>query len=254
MALILCIILAVFILANIFSFYKTKILLRRLFSTHNIIVFGAKGKGKDLLFQKVIASLNKKKPYMSNIDYGYKYIHKDPKELNLDPNTYQNFIAGAVIPIKHDARLEGVNYFLSDGGVFLPSQEDKTLHKDFKSFPLYYALSRHWLNSSIHVNTQALNRLWRPLREQADFFIKCNRVRNYGLFLVGEITLYERYESAMNNARPPSKKALNKFNNALYNQYQWSNGYIENRKYIIWKKQIKYDTRYFKKVLTGEIS
>lgn len=249
---LILIIVVIWFICFLLHCWKTKTMLLKIFNSHSVIVYGAKGKGKDLLFQKVI-SARPKKPYMSNINFGYKYIHKDIRELNLDPNTYENFICGAIIPIKHDDRLENIDYFLSDGGVFLPSQQDKQLHKNFKSLPLYYALSRHWYNSNVHVNTQALNRLWLPLREQADFYIKCKKSIKLGFIFVNTIVLYENYTAALNGVLPPKKRIFKGFNNALAAQHEWTHGYIEKRRYISFKWRIKYDTRIFKKILTGEV-
>ena len=86
----------------------------------------------------------------------------------------------------------------------LPSQYDTKLYKSYPSFPIFYALSRHLYNSNIHCNTQNLSRVWKALREQADFYIKCIEVKKpfiLGLFgfLRIDFICYDKYESANNS-------------------------------------------------------
>lgn len=244
---ILSILFLVFLVYAFIHTRKTNKILKDVFKNNSVIVFGRKGKGKDLLFQKVIY-LRKKEPYLSNISYGYKGSLKPINTLNLDPNTYENFINDNIVKVDNMS-YEKHDYYLSDGGIHLPSQEDHFLHKKYKSFPLYYALSRHLYLQNIHINVQALNRLWKAAREQADYYIKCRRVVKLPFIMVGYITTYEKYSSADNELLPMGNRIFNKFSKAEQDQYSATNGKIENRFYFILKKHIKYDTRYFKNVV-----
>lgn len=245
---IVLVILLVFLLYVILHTRKTNRMLKDTFKNNSVIVFGRKGKGKDLLFQKVII-MRKKRPYMSNISYGYNYIYKDIDVLSCFPNTYNNFIDGDITKIARNDEYEGVDYFLSDGGVYLPCQYDNALNRKYPSFSVYYALSRHLYNQNIHINTQALSRLWKVAREQADYYIKCRRVINLPFIMICFITTYEKYSSAENELLPIGARLFNSFSKAEVDQFNATNGKIENRFYIIKKHDIKYNTRHFKDVL-----
>lgn len=244
---IILVVLLVFLCFVFMHTRKTNRILKDTFKNNSVLVFGRKGKGKDILFQKVIY-MRKKEPYLSNIDYGYNGVITPIRELNIDPNIYENFINDNIVKVdKKD--FESKDYYLSDGGIHLPSQEDHFLHKKYKSLPLYYALSRHLYAQNIHVNTQCMSRLWKALREQADYYIKCRRVISLPFIMVGFITTYEKYQSAENELLPMRGRIFNKFSKAELDQYEATNGRIENRFYILFKKHIKYDTRYFKDIV-----
>lgn len=214
----------------------------------SVIVYGAKGTGKDLLFQKVIY-MNRKKDYYSNITYGYKHHDISIKDISVAPNTYNDFIHNEITKIDRKEEMESRDIYLSDTGVFLPSTYDSTLNKTYPSFPIYYALSRHLYNQNIHCNTQNLERVWKQLREQADKYIKCIRtIKIFGLFII-RVRFYDKYESAKLNLLPMNIRVLNKQQKALVDQYNATNGEIKNGLVLITKKHIKYDTRHFRRVL-----
>ena len=86
----------IFILLLILLFYfvfylinKKRILKR--FEKNNVLVYGSKGSGKDLLFQWVIKC--RKKPYLSNVNYGYKYNYVSINDYCLKNNTFNNFVS-----------------------------------------------------------------------------------------------------------------------------------------------------------------
>jgi hypothetical protein len=244
---IILLILVFLILLYCFHYNTTNKLINEYFDNGNVIVYGAKGKGKDLLFQKRIYM--KKKKYLSNISYGYKGEILEVKNLNVDPNTYENFINGDITKCEKNEEYENVDYYLSDGGIFLPCQYDYLLHKKYPSFPIYYALSRHLYNSNIHVNCQALSRVWKAIREQADRFIKCEKVIKLPFILICKIRMYDKYESALNNLLPMKTTLANKYSKALVEQYKATNGEILTRYYVIRKKDIQYNTRHFENVV-----
>ena len=130
------------------------------FAKNNVIVFGAKGCGKDLLFQKMIKV--RKQEYYSNISYGYKYNSFEMKDLLLGDNTFDNFIQGNVNKCnEEDYPFENKDIYISEGGILLPSTYDTKLWKVYPSFPISYALSRHLWNNNIHYNSQNLERAWK---------------------------------------------------------------------------------------------
>lgn len=216
------------------------------FKKSSVIVFGKKGKGKDLLFQHVIK--HRKKPYYSNIPYGYKYYHLDLKDIDLSPNTFNNFIKGNIQKVPN-LLYDKMDYYISDAGVYLPSQYHSLLDKTYMSLPIYYALSRHLNLMNIHINTQALNRVWDKLREQADYYIKVKSTfRIFNLFFT-TIIIYDKYQTAKLELLPFKKKLGSSETNALVRQYEATNGEIKKFTICTRKKSIKYDTRYFKSLI-----
>lgn len=224
--------------------------LKDIFKNHSTIVFGAKGKGKDLLFQKVIY-LKKDIPYLSNCNYGYKFNDVALKELSVKPNEYDNFIANKIEKITKNEFFEGKDYFLSDAGVYLPSQYDFLLHKNYPSLPIFYALSRHLYDMNIHMNTQNLTRPWKALREQADYYIFCNGKIKLLFGMICKIRFYDNYDSAYNKLLPVSSRLLNGFSKAEVDQFYATHGIVKNAIYYIRYKDIKYDTRIFHFKLFG---
>lgn len=220
-----------------------------LFKKHSTIVFGAKGKGKDLLFQYVIK--NRKKPYLSNSYYGYGYNFVTIGDICIKPNTFENFIHNDISTIQKNNTMEGKDIYISDCGVYLPSQYDFLINKYYPSLSLDYALHRHLYNANIHCNTQNLERIYKGLREQADYYIKCNKCKKFLFFFVLDITTYEKYDSALSGLIPLKNSIFNKFDKAFVKQYQALHGDIKNCKLFITKKSIKYDTRYFHEKVFG---
>lgn len=216
------------------------------FKIGNVIVCGHKGTGKDLVFQWII---NKRKQfYYSNISYGGKHKIIKLLDVSVAPNTYDNLIKDNVTKIEH-AFKEGKDIYISDGGNFLPSQMDSILHKRFPSMPIYYSLSRHLYNNNVHVNTQNIERIWKALREQADFYITVKRTyKIFGLFIT-KVYTYDKYESCKANILPLKKRMLNKLSRANVDLYNAQNGDIRKCYIIQTKKRLKYDTRAFEKIL-----
>lgn len=229
--------------------WNTHILLT-LFRDGNVIVYGPKGSGKDMLFQLVINK--KKKPYLANNSYGGKYTYTEIKDLSVAPNTYKEFIEGNITKIK---KVHGdfIDVYISDAGIHLPSQYDSQLHKIYPSFPIYYALSRQLYEQNIHMNSQKLERPWKAIREQAEYYIKCRGIVKLGWLFVIKYTTYEKYESAKENLLPMGNRIFNKFSKAEQDKYKALNGNIINRYSFIWKWSIKYDTRHFAKKLFNNI-
>lgn len=216
------------------------------FKNGNVIVSGKKGRGKDLLFQYVI--YRRKDYYYSNISYGGKHKVIPLKEVSCEPNTYNSLINDKVEKTPHKFK-EGKDIYISDGGSFLPSQMDSILHKFYPSMPLYYALSRHLYNSNVHVNTQNLERVWKALREQADFYPVCKRVYKWlPGFLIIKVISYDKYDSAVRGMLPLNKRH-NKESKNQFDLYTAQNGDIRKFYVFVKKRKIKYNTRAFEKVL-----
>lgn len=221
------------------------------FKKCNVIVAGKKGSGKDLFFQKII---NKRKEvYYGNIPYGGKHkkvklIDYNIKDKENNILTYDNFLRDKIFKSKRKF-IEGADHYISEGGVLLPSHMDSTLHKRYPSLPIYYALSRHLYNSNIHVNLQNFERLWKPLREQSDFFVYVHKTIKLPFILLTIYSTYDKYDSAVSRLSPPKTRILNKYSKAEIDIYKATNGDIRKGWICQLKKNVKYNTRYFETLL-----
>lgn len=217
----------------------------------SLIVYGAKGKGKSLLFSYMAKKC--KNGYVSNVNLGgnCKVVNLD--KISLIPNTYENTIKGNFYKIKK-LPFENKPIFLDDCAVYLPNYADSQLKKFYPSMPIAYATWRHLYNAPIYLNCQTLGRTWKPLREQADTFIRCRGVIKLPFVLIVRFTYYENQNSAENNLLPCSSRFLNKYSKAEVDQYNATNGYISNGFVFVRKNSITYDSRYFHKKFFGKKS
>ena len=218
------------------------------FKYGNVIVYGKKRKGKDLLFQYVINQRDDY--YYANIPYGNEYELIPLTEVSVYPNTYDNFVNENLKEIErrfYDTK----DIYISDVGNFLPSNMDTQLHKRYPSMPILYSLSGHLYANNIHCNSQNLDRVWKALREQADTYICINKrtIKLFGCIFITRMIVYDKYETAKNNILPMKKRLLNKYSKALYDDFQAKNGNITKGYIIQFKKDLHYDTRYFEKLV-----
>lgn len=217
----------------------------------SLIVYGAKGKGKSLLFSYMAKKC--KNGYVSNVNLGGECKVVNLDKISVTPNTYENTIKGNFYKIKK-LPFEDKPIFLDDCAVYLPNYADSQLKKLYPSMPIAYATWRHLYNAPIYLNCQTLERTWKPLREQADTFISCRGVIKLPFFLIVRFTYYENQNSAQNNLLPCSSRFLNKYSKAEVDQYNATNGYISNGFVFVRKKSITYDSRYFHKKFFGRKS
>ena len=243
--------LAIFMIVVLYKHFTTKSRIKKAFIDGSVMVSGRKRFGKDVLFQTMINS--RKEPYFANIDYGGYYTHITFNELLLGDNTYNNFIYGNVKQCDKNTNIEGHDIYISDGGIYLPSQADSLLHKAYPSLPITYALTGHLWGNGIHVNTQRLDRVWKALREQADYFVLMRkRCLKLPFFIVLFTTEYTKYDSALQELSPMKNTLLNKYSKAEQNLYKAKHGFIKDGLIIVSKRSLHYDTRAFHKVIYGE--
>lgn len=246
--------LGIYLLSWFKRFSDGKKLLISAFEEGNVIVFGKKGKGKDCCYNKVIDARDK--PCYSNIQFNKKLCTIMPiKKLSVEPNTYIDLLEGNVKQINKDLK-EDTDYYISDGGILLPSQYSNNLCKMYPSLPIFYALSRHLTNSNIHINTQYLARVWDKLREQADRFIRADGTKNVFGFLITKFTYYEKYDTALSGIEPYKSTGLFKSSESRAEEEKHLADYGEIKTgYIIQhKSKIHYDSRYYHKVFYGRVS
>lgn len=224
----------------------------KLYKRGNVCVSGLRGSGKDMLTSNVI--IRRKKTYMSNVNYGGKYIPLDFSALDVN-NNYKNFISNDVNRFVFP--YENVDIYVSDGGIYFPCQYNNSLNKEYEGLSVFQALSRQLGNCNFHLNVQSLNRVWDKIREQSDCYILCNWCKVFlKKIVIQKITIYERYDSCINKIRPNrvrkpsifcSKEVRQQFQ--LYcDKFDNENGKIKTM-FLIYINKSNYDTRVFKTML-----
>jgi len=223
----------------------------KLFEEGNVSVCGLRGKGKDMLFANVV--MRRKRPYISNTDYGGQFIKFDPDMLNFR-NTWRNFMTGRlnryVYPYEDD-----IDIYVADLGVYMPSQYQGELCKEYSHIPIAMALTRQVCGCNFHYNVQNLNRAWDKVREQSDTYIRCVGCKVlFGKLVLQKVIIYEKYESAVNRVPPfrlrrplinPSRLQVWEVQKQ---NYDIAHGSVKPR-LLIYINRSKYNTRIFKEML-----
>lgn len=220
---------------------------KRCFYEGNVVVCGMRGRGKDVLFSLVTNSSKAK--YISNVDYtgDNRYLNFKVDDINVGGNTFVNFITGNILPYTYPYE-DGIDYFISDAGVYFPSQEFSKLGKSFPSVPVFQALSRHLGDCNFHCNVQNLNRLWDKIREQADTYILCTKCKVlFGKFVSLKAYVYDKYQSCVDRVKP-MKKRWGRLGKLEFDKFTANYGIIKRVK-IIGILRYDYDSRRFKKIL-----
>lgn len=231
------------------------------FEQGNVCVVGERGRGKDMLIANVIAYRNL--DYISNVEYikkrglQPKYYYLDFDALDCGKNTYKEFMSDNVNYYEYPYPM-GCDVYISDVGVYMPSQFCNELNRDYKYIPTFMALSRQLGNCNVHINVQNLNRAWDKLREQSRTYITCLGCKVIPLFgkqlVVQKIRLYEQYNACVQNV-PKLKIPLylvlgkDKLMSKLYKlNYKIQHGEIEEKTLIYWNRS-NYDTNVFRAIL-----
>lgn len=227
----------------------------RLYERGNVSVFGNCGSGKDLLQANVIARRNK--PYVSNVDYGGEWYPLDFQKLDVGSN-FEDFINGTVKPYTYPYPL-GADVYLSDAGIYLPSQYCNELNKKYPRLAMFVAIRRHVARANFHVNSQHLGRVYDKIREQGDTYVLARWcIVLFGKIVIQLVTLYDRYDTAENRVKPcmvrkpllGNKETRMQAEIALDN-FDNTHGEVRN-KLLIYVNKSKYDTHHFYKLLKGD--
>lgn len=232
----------------------------KMFEKGNVCVTGLRGTGKDMLMSNVV--VRRSDEYVSNIDYGGKKSHYnelDFKKLDLGGNNYKNLLEGNVKYYKYPYPV-GSDIYISDVGVYFPSQYCNELNRDYKHLPMYMALSRQLSHNNVHINVQNLNRAWDKIREQSDIYIRCRRCKVFfGKIVIQQITTYDKYQSCVDRVEPCkirvptlAKREVKENAKMYLDKYRNSYGKIKNHLLIYWNKST-YDTYYFEKLFVGGV-
>lgn len=225
----------------------------KMFKDGNVSVCGLRGRGKDMLIANVV--VRRDKPYISNIDYGGKYT-PFKYEFIAQENTYDNFIRGDIKPYEYPFE-DGTDIYLSDAGVYFPSQYCNELNKKYPNLPVFMALSRHLGACNVHYNAQTLNRVWDKIREQSDQYIQCRSCIVLGKLVIQSVRIYEKMQSAIDSVPPyrvkPPLLASREIKTNIQMQkqmYESTHGRIRSM-YLIYINKSNYDTRHFRNLLKG---
>lgn len=243
-------IIAIVLLYLTIMFKKGEIALLECFNNFNCAVFGLRGKGKDIIFNKVINCRNVN--CYATIPYNKELCtEKTLEEFSVSPNTFENIMSGDIKIIPKTLK-EETDLYISDAGNLLPAQNSAQLVKKYPGFPAFYSLSRHLYNMNIHYNTQYLNRVWNLLREQTGRFIMAEKTSSFlGIFLITSFTIYDREQSALSQLKPFKAGIFNTDAKALKSDFEAKHGSVESFKIIQLKKHIYYDSRFFHKRIFG---
>lgn len=225
-----------------------------MFEDGNVCVVGLRGRGKDMLMSNVV--VRRAIPYVSNVVYyPYQHIDFNPIDFNCGYNNYKNFIEKNVSKYVFPF-VDGTDLYLSDCGVYYPSQYCNELNRDYKYVPTYMALSRHLGQSNVHVNCQNLNRIWDKLREQCDQYIACQWCRVFfGKYVLQRIIIYDNAESCQKRVKPfrlclplLSSREMRLQTDLEKQRYEQSNGLVRGA-WLLYVNKSNYDTRVFKRIL-----
>ncbi|MBQ8302020.1 MAG: hypothetical protein IJX97_00535 [Clostridia bacterium] len=231
-------------------FYK----IVRMFKDGNVCVCGLRGTGKDVLTGNVIARRNV--PYVSNLDYtgGKNYQKLDFDKIDVGKNTWRNLIKGKPRYYKFPYAA-GSDIYISDVGIYMPSQYCSELNREFPHLPTYMALSRQVSHNNFHINVQSLNRAWDKIREQSDQYIRCRWCKVlFGFLVIQRITIYDKYQSAVDRVHPcrirvpifasaEVRQQASLYLDKFFNTY----GDVKNH-WLIYFNYSKHDTYYFEKL------
>lgn len=243
-------------IVGLFFYIRHRLFLNKIkwhFEHNNVIIFGYKSTGKDVVTNWIINQRNE--PYYANMSYtkdDKNFMPIEIKDLSLAPNTPHDFIEGKVYTMPHKL-MERTNCYISDIQVHLPNYLDSKLYVKYPSLPIFYPLSSQLYDMNVIFNCQDINRGWKALREQADYFIWTKRTYKLFGWLFTRVYGYEKYETAQRKLLPVKSRFFNKFSKAEVDIYNATNGEIITGFIVQNKRRIYYDTRHFEKLLlTGE--
>lgn len=250
MVYVILVVIALFLLIFIYNFVRQRQFVS-LFSKGNVMVSGLRGRGKDLAFCYVINK--RKRNYISNVQYSnpkcrYKRFDFDTKVWELAGNDFKSLVDGDIKSYVYPYP-DGIDYYISDAGVYFPAQYQSELVKRYKGAPMFQALSRHLGDCNIHTNTQSQNRLWDKLREQSDIYLVMRRalfIPKTKFFLLTAY-LYSSEEAAEKQIIPPRFGFGKEAKSAKYN-FEITHGKIKRITFFA-RLPYSYDSRRFKKIL-----
>lgn len=235
-------------------------LIKTYYEKGDVCVVGEKGAGKDMFTANIIA--RRKLDYVSNTEYQrkgkipLKRYALDFAALDVGGNTYKEFISGDVKYYEYPYPI-GCDVYISDVGVYLPSQYCNELNRDYKNLATLCALSRQ-LGFRIHTNCQNIGRIYDKIREQSRTYITALGCKVIPIgktqLVIQKIRISEKYESCANNVPMLKlpwyvKIGSDRTMAMLYKlNYQIQHGKITEHTLIYFNKS-NYNTNIFKDML-----
>ena len=224
----------------------------KMFEEGNVCVTGLKGRGKDMLMSNVVA--RRKLPYVSNVDYGGERFEFDPVVLNCGGNSYKNFISKDIRFYEYPYP-DGTDIYVSDAGIYFPTQYCSQLDRDYPQVCTFMAGSRHFGDCSFHFNVQNLNRVWTKIKEMSDQYIMCLGCHVIFGFVFQKVRIYDKYESCVARVKPFTVNLpLIGSGSTRYNvrlaraSYEAAHGSIKTM-YLFYRHKSDYDTRFLRELL-----
>lgn len=227
----------------------------KLFEDGNVCVTGLRGRGKDMLMANVV--VRRGIPYVSNVDYGGSRFEFIPGNLDCGGNFYKNFISGDFHPYEYPYP-DGTDIYVSDAGIYFPSQYCSELNKQYPHMATFQASSRHLGVCNFHINVQNLNRLWDKIREQSDIYIMCLGCKVFGSIVLQKVRIYDKYQSCVDRIKPFQVNipligsGQTRYQVRLARaSYEASHGSIKDV-YLLYRNKSNYDTRFIRELLKGK--
>lgn len=232
--------------------------IRKEYERRAVSVSGMVGSGKDMLTANVIE--RRKLPHISNCHYNSLTMPYQYEELSCGNNTYKDFVEGTLK--KYDyPYFDGCDIYLSDCGIYFPSQYCNELNKAYKNLPTFMALTRQLGKCHVHFNAQNINRVWDKIREMADLYIYCRWIKVVRIPFTKKtiafqmLTMYDKMESCVNRVKPCRVKKPLLANREVRSQIEMykdnfsnTHGSVKNR-FLIYFNKAEYDSRFFKAML-----
>lgn len=221
-----------------------------LFNHGNVIVSGMKGRGKDFAFCVVVNA--RKRNYISNVRYSdpkkkFQCFDLDLKVWDLAGNTYTDLVDGKIHKYVYPYP-DGIDYYISDAGIYFPAAYYTALNKKYPSAPMFQALSRHLGDASVHCNCQVQTQLWDKIRLQSDTFIVmkgCTRI--FGKLFFLRSVVYDNAESAEKQVNVP-RFGIGKNGRLAKDNFEIAHGHMYKLRFFC-KLPYRYDSRRFKRIL-----
>lgn len=229
--------------------------IKRLYEKHSVACCGMKGSGKDMLTANVVT--RRKLPYACNIDYTHdkRFIPLDFNFMRLG-NGWRNFVDGCINHF-YCKLPELCDIYISDAGIYLPSQYCNELNKWYPDMASFIAVQRHINQGKTHYNCQNLMRVWDKIREMCDVYIFCEWCKVlFGKLVIQSVIVYDKAQSCQDRVKPPrlssygiikSKEAETQKDIYLDNHHNVHG--LCKRRLLIYLNKSNYDTRHFKKLL-----
>ena len=226
----------------------------KLFENHSVCVTGMKGSGKDLLMANVIEARGGYN--CSNVPYNSKTVPIKLSALDCGGATFKRLSEGVETSWEYPYPY-GVDIYISDVGVYMPSQYCSELNRLYPCLPTFMQLSRQIANIRVHTNTQNLGRCWDKIRELSDCYLYCEWCKYLPCNIVVQSVIeYDKASSCQDRVKPCRVRSPSIFqppevreNLAMYHDKFFNTYGTVRRHILVYINNSTYDTNYFRTLL-----